>query len=205
MALQIIADRKPGFDEPIELNMVWNPPGVSSQSEATIPKGATNLFYQLNAGDGAEIHRWKIAALAHATVDGGQVYVSSQLAGLEVATPYLSGKIETLSAHPGESEKLTVNVQQLKPFDGKAKVRLMGLPEKITAPEIELSKDDKTVSFDVALDSKCQTGSFKNLFCAVDIVANGEKIPHNIAAGGILRVLPVKAETAKVAAAERKK
>ncbi|PWU13372.1 MAG: peptidase [Verrucomicrobia bacterium] len=205
MALQIAAERKPGFEEPIEVNMVWNPSGVSSQSEATIPKGATNVVYQLNAGDGAETHTWKIAVLAHAAVDGGQVYVSSQLATLEVANPYLSGKAETLATHPGESAKLTVNLQQLKPFDGKAKIRLMGLPEKITAPEAEVSKDDQKVSFDLTMDPKCQTGSFKNLFCAVEVMANGEKIPHNIAAGGILRVLPVKAEGTKVASVGGKK
>src|SRR5262249_22100518 len=66
MQLEVIAERATNFDEPIELNMVWNPPGVSSQSEATIAKGATNVFYQLNAGGGAETHKWRIAVLGHA-------------------------------------------------------------------------------------------------------------------------------------------
>jgi hypothetical protein len=116
----------------------------------------------------------------------------------------VTGKVETLSSHPGETAKLTVSLQQLKPFEGKAKIRLVGLPEKIAAHESEISKDDQKVSFDLTLDSKCQTGSFKNLFCVVEVTAHGEKIPHNIAAGGILRVLPIKAEPAKVAAVEKK-
>ena len=49
------ADRAPNFEEPIEVQMLWNPPGINSQSEATIPKGATNVSYQLNASAGAEI------------------------------------------------------------------------------------------------------------------------------------------------------
>jgi hypothetical protein len=205
MALEITAERKPGFDEPIEVQMIWNPPGVTSQSEATIAKGATNVFYQLNAGESAEARAWKMAALGHATVDGGQVYVSSQLAALEVATPFVAGKIETLVAHPGQTATLTVALQQLKPFDGKAKIRLLGLPENIAASAKEITKDDRKISFDLAVDLKRAPGSFKNLFCSVEVVKNGQVIPHNIASGGILRVLPVKREATRVASAEKKK
>jgi hypothetical protein len=199
MALEIVAGRNPGFDEPIELQMVWNPPGVNSQSEATIPKGATNLFYQLNASDSAEARPWKIAVLGHATVEGGQVYVSSQLTGLEVAKPFVAGKIQTLSANPGKPAKLVVALQQLKPFDGQAKIRLLGLPEKVTAPAMEISQDDQTISFNLTVDPKCAPGSFKNLFCAVEVPDNGQVILHNIASGGILRIAPAKPEPAKVA------
>ena len=153
--------------------MVWNPPGVSSQPEATIPKGATNVFYQLNAGGGAEVHSWKIAVLGHATVAGGQMYVSSQLADLEVGAPFLTGKIETLWVNPGKPGKLTVNLQRAKPFEGKATIRLCGLPEKVTAPEKTITKDDQEVVFDLTVDPTCSAGSYRNLFCAVDVPQNG--------------------------------
>lgn len=206
MALEVVADRKPGFDEPIEVQMVWNPPGVTSQSEATIPKGATNVLYQLNAGDGAAVRNWKITVLGHATVDGGQLYVSSQLAGLEVATPFLAGKIATLAAIPGKPAKLTVDLQQLKPFAGKAAIRLLGLPEKVSTQAKDITKDDGKVTFDLTVDPKCAPGSFRNLFCAVDVMQEGHVVPHNIASGGILRIVPVKREAVKVAAtAERKR
>jgi hypothetical protein len=205
MRLEIVAERETNFDEPIEVNMVWNPPGISSQSEANIPKGATNVFYQLNAGGGAETKAWKIAFLGHANVKGGAVYVSTQLAKLEVATPFLSGKIETTWVNPGKSAKLTVNLQQAKPFEGKASIKLMGLPDKVSAPEKEITKDDQEVVFDVNVDQACSTGSHKNLFCAVDVKQNGETISHTIANGGILRIVPPKKEDNKVAVAQTKK
>ena len=118
MRLEIVAEREHGFDEPIEVHMVWNPPGVSSQPEATIPKGATSVFYQLNAGGGAEIHSWRIAVLGHATVAAGPLYVSSQLANLEVAAPFVTGKIETLWINPGKPGKLTVNLQSSEAVRG---------------------------------------------------------------------------------------
>jgi hypothetical protein len=205
MRLEVVVERAPGFDEPIEVQMVWNPPGVSAQSEATIAKGQTNVFYQLNADGGAEIRSWNIAVLGHATVDGGELYVSSQLAKLEVASPFLSGKIETLWAKPGHPAKLTVQLQNLKPFEGKATIHLLGLPEKVSAPEKEFTKDDQEVTFEVTLDSKCSLGSHKNLFCAVDVKKDGHVIPHTIASGGILRIVPPGKDDTKVAAAKETK
>lgn len=205
MRLEVIAERETNFDEPIELNMVWNPPGTSSQSEATIPKGATNAFYQLNAGGGAETHTWKIAILGHAKVDGGELYVSSQLTPIEVAPPFLSGKIETTWLNPGKSADLTVDLKQLKPFEGKATIRLLGLPENVSVTDREITSADQEVVFKLQANEKCSTGSHKNLFCAVDVQQNGQVIPHTIAQGGILRIVPPKKEDAKIAAVAKKK
>jgi Bacterial pre-peptidase C-terminal domain len=195
MQLEVAVERAPGFDEPIELQMLWNPPGVSSQSEATIPKGATNITYQLNAGGSAEAKRWKITVLGHATIDGGAIYASSQPAELNVASPFLSGKIETAWVNPGHPGKLVVDLQQTRRFEGKAAIRLCGLPEKVSAPERQISADDKEVQFDLTVDPKCPTGPCRNLFCAVDVKQNGQVIPHTIATGGVLRVVPPKKNT----------
>jgi hypothetical protein len=200
MALEVVAERAAGFDGPIQLQMVWNPPGVSSQPEITLPKGATNVVYPLNADRGAETRAWQVAVLGHATVDGGELYVSSQLANLEIAAPYLAGKIETLWVNPGQTGKLTVNLQPAKPFEGKAKIKLMGLPEKVAAPEKEIEKDDREVAFDVTAETNCPAGSHRNLFCAVEILNQGTAIPHAIAHGGILRIVPPKKLSGTLAA-----
>ncbi len=203
MRLEAVAERTPGFDEPIEIQMVWNPPGISSESEATIPKGSTNVLYQLNASGGAETRNWKIALLAHAKVEGGQVYVSSQLATLQVSSPYVSGKMETLWLTPGKSGKLTVTLKQEKPFEGKATIRVCGLPNKLSCPEREITKDDQEVVFDVTADPTCSQGSFKNLFCSLELKDHGQVIPHNLARGGILRVVAAKKGETKVVAANK--
>ncbi len=205
MPLQVVTERSAGFEEPIELQMVWNPLGISAQPEVTIPKGATNVTYTLSANSGAEAKTWKIAVLGHATVEGGPVYVSSQLADLEIAPPYLSGKMETLWLNPGKTGKLTVALKQSKPFEGKATVTLTGLPEKVSAPAKEITKDDQEVTFDVTADPACSPGSHRNLFCNVDLKDKGAVIPHIIAQGGILRIVPPKKNEATVAAAGGKK
>jgi hypothetical protein len=201
MRLEIQAERSTNFNEPIELQMVWNPPGLSSQSEATMPKGETNITYQLNATGQAETRTWKIAVLAHAKVEEGLLYVSSQLAPLEVSSPFLSGKMETAWVNPGKPGKLTVSLQQNKPFEGKAKVKLVGLPDKVSAPDKEITKDDQEIVFDLTVDATCPAGSYKNLFCSAEIIKDGQVIQHNIAQGGILRIVPPKKEIPKIAAA----
>jgi len=192
MDLKINVERDAGFDEPVNVKMMWNPPGVGSQPDITIPKGAAEGTYQLNATASAEPRKWKIAVIASATVKGGQVYVSSQLSPLEIGEPYVVGKIETVAASPGETPKLVCKLDQKKPFEGKATLKLMGLPEKVTAPEVQISSQDKEAVFELKVDPKCPFGSHKNLFCAADIKANSQSIPHNIGAGGILRVVPPK-------------
>jgi hypothetical protein len=200
MDLKINVERNPGFDEPVNVKMMWNPPGVGSQSDMTIAKGSSSGTYQLNATGNAEPRKWKVAMIASATVKGGTVHVSSQLATLEIGEPYVVGKIETLAASPGDTPKLVCKLDHKKPFEGKATLKLMGLPEKITAPEAQITPEDKEVVFNLKIDPKCPFGSHKQLFCAADIKANSQSIPHSIGAGGVLRVVPPKNKETKVAA-----
>jgi hypothetical protein len=200
MEIKVNVERKPGFDDPINVKMLWNPPGVGSQSDITIPKGASVGNYQLNATVNAEPREWKIAMIASATVKGGQLHVASQLTQLEIGEPFVTGKIQTLAASPGETPKLVCKLEHRKPFEGKATLKLMGLPDKIAAPEVQITAEDKEAVFELKIDPKCPLGSHKQLFCAAEIKANSQSIPHNIGAGGVLRVVPPKNKETKVAA-----
>ena len=192
MDLKIIAERNPGFDEPISVKMMWNPPGVGSLSDVTIPKGQNSALYRLNATAEAQTRLWKIAVLGSATVGGGPLFVSTQLAPLEIAPPFLTAKIATSAVEPGKTTNVTVALTQNIPFEGKVTIRLVGLPEKATVAEQKISKDDKEVVFKVSVDPACPTGSHKALFCVVDIIKAGEIIPHSVGSGGILRIVPPK-------------
>jgi hypothetical protein len=81
----------------------------------------------------------------------------------------------------------------------------MGLPEHVTTEDKEITKADQEVVFDLKADTDCPPGSQKNLFCSVDVPCSGDTIPHTIASGGILRVVPPKKSDSKLANAEVKK
>jgi len=192
MDLKIVAERKPGFDEPINVKMMWNPPGVGSLPDITIPKGENSADYKLNAKEDAQQHVWKIAVLGTATVGGGPVWVSSQLANLEIGEPFVVGKFDPITAEPGQTVKLVCKLDQKQPFEGKASAKLIGLPDTVKASEAEISKEDKEVSFSLAVDAKASPGSHRNLFCSMEIKKNSEIIPQNIGSGGVLRIVPPK-------------
>jgi hypothetical protein len=185
--LKVVADRKPGFEEPISVRMLWNPPGVASVPDLTIPKGEKSIIYKLSANGGADIHKWKIAVIGSATVSGGTAWVSSQLAPLEVTEPFMTVKIDLAKVEQGQSTKVICKVDQRVPFDGKALVKLMGLPAGCTAADKQITKDDKEIVFDVVTDAKAQVGLNKSLFCNVVVEKDSQPIVHNLGSG-ILRI-----------------
>ena len=198
-ALEIIAERQEGFDEPITVKMLWNPPGISALPDMVIPKGANHVAYQLNATARADVRKWKTAAVASATVKGGTAYVSTQLADLEVAAPHLAGKIELTKVERGLTAKMVCVLDQKSPFDGTAVAKLVGLPGNVTANPVEITKDSKEAVFEVVTTDKSPTGSHKSVFCNVVVMRDGEPVSHLIAQGSVLRIDPPRGKPVAVA------
>jgi hypothetical protein len=195
-AWKIIADRQEGFDEPITVKMLWNPPGVTSPPDLVIPKGASSVDYKLNASNKAEVRKWKTAVVATATVKGGAAHVSSQLAELEIAAPFLAGKIALTKVERGQTAKLVCTLEQKNPFAGTAVARLVGLPANTTASDVEITQDSTAATFEIVTTAKSPLGSHKNIFCSVNITREGEPITHLIAQGSVLRIDASRPKTA---------
>lgn len=183
MSLKVVAERKNGFKAPITLQMLFNPPGVGSASSVTIPEGQNEAVYPINANSGAMVRKWKIAILGQATVGNGPVYVSSQLATLEVAPPFVQFALERAAVEQGKETDLFCKIQHSTPFEGPAKVRLIGLPHMVTAPEADITKDTKELAFKIKTDKASPAGQHKNLFCQVVVTHNGEPVLHNVGSG----------------------
>ena len=192
MDLKVVVDRDAGFDEPIVLKSVWNPPGVTAQPDITIPKGATNETFPLSAKPDAELREWKIALSAAAKVNGGELMVSTPLTPVTIGEPFVTATMEKSACEPGKGTNIVVKLDQKIPFEGKATIRIVGLSEKVNVTEKEITKDDKEIVFPVKVAADCQTGSQRNLFCSLLVKKDGVVIPHNIAAGGVFRVTPPK-------------
>ena len=90
MNLKVVATRKEGFNAPIALRFLYAPPGVGVNNSISIAEGQTEALVPITADGNAEINTWKIAVLGEAPVDGGPLVVSTQLADLEVAEPFLA-------------------------------------------------------------------------------------------------------------------
>jgi len=183
MNLKVVATRKEGYTAPISLQMLYNPPGVGSSSGIAIPEGQTEALMPLNASGDAELKTWKIAILGVATVGNGAVWVSSQLANLEVADPYFQFAFQATAVEKGKETEVVVNVTKGKDFEGPAKVELLGLPNEVTTEPLEFSKDSTEVVFKLKTTGNSPVGKHPTLLCRAIVTANGEPITHMLGSG----------------------
>ncbi|HMJ91160.1 MAG TPA: PPC domain-containing protein, partial [Candidatus Acidoferrum sp.] len=205
--LNVVVKRRAGFVDPIQVKMMWNPPGVSSLPDITIPKGSNSAIYTLNAKPDAQPNKWKIAVLGSIGTEnradrGGTTFVSSSLTPLEVGEPFVVGTISPVMVSPGQETKLICKLDQKKPFEGKARVRVLGLPEGVIASDAEITSADKEVIIKLKIGEKVPHASYRNFLCAADVIHNGQTIPHNLASGAVIRVVPPKSGATKQVAAK---
>ena len=191
MSLKIVATRKEGFTAPINVRMLYNPPGVGSSGEIVIPEGQSEAIIPLTANGGAEVKVWKIAVMGEATVGNGRVLVSSQLANLEVAEPFLGFAFNAAAVEQGKETDLVINVTNSKAFDGEAAVQLLGLPFEVTTEPQKITKDTKELVFKVKTTAKSPAGRHKTLLCQAVVTANGEPVVHGLGPGELRIDVPL--------------
>ncbi|HXE51463.1 MAG TPA: hypothetical protein VN541_00520, partial [Tepidisphaeraceae bacterium] len=189
MNLKVIAERSTGFKGAINVRMLFNPPGIGSTPAVDIPPDKAEVDYPISASDGAPARMWKICVLGVADVNG-PMWVSSDLADLQVSEPFLQMKLDMAAAEQGKPCSVVCHIEQNKKFDGKAEVKLLGLPPGAAAPDMQVTSADKELVFNVTTDAKTPAGQHGTLLCQVTVMANGEPIIHNLARGGMLRVDP---------------
>src|SRR5262249_13111886 len=115
-----------------------------------------------------------------ATVGNGPVWVSSQLATIEIAAPFVTFAMERAACEQGKETELFVKVQQNRPFDGPAKVNLVGLPAKVVTAEQTITKDTKEFAFNLRVAKASPAGHHNGLFCRVVVPFGGEPALHNV-------------------------
>jgi len=175
MGLKIVAERRDGFKAPIVVTPLFNPPGLAANA-ITIAEGQTEGVMPLTANGAAAVGKWKYVVMAYATVKDGPVWVSSQPANLEIGVQPVTVAIERAAAEQGKPAAFHGRVALNTTFPGPAKVRLLGLPAKVAAPEIDLAADAKLLSVPLTVDAASPPGNHKNLICQVAITQNGEPI-----------------------------
>ncbi len=190
MNIKVVATRKEGFDKPIKVRMLWNPPGVGSQNEIDIPAGQTEALYPVNAAGNAQARTWKIAMTAVSDAGGGPVWTSSQLGSLTVAEPMVGMTIDMVAGEQGKTAQILCKINHITPFEGKATVTLFGFPPKVACaqPTKEITKDDATLVFEADVAADAPVGQHKTLFGQIVITKDGEPIAHNLAGGSVFRI-----------------
>ncbi|MBP3959752.1 PPC domain-containing protein [Gemmata sp. G18] len=176
--LRVVAKRAAGFKGAITVFPLWTPPGMGIQGSAVIPEGQTETVLPMNAAPDAGARKWKTAVHAVADAGKGPVWVSSQLFALEVAAPVVTLAMERPAVEQGGQTQLFCKVAVTRPFEGKAKVTVYGLPTKVTTQVLEVTKDTKEIAFPIVADKTSPIGQH-NVFAQVVIDKGGELITGN--------------------------
>ena len=116
-----------------------------------------------------------------------------------------------MSVEQGKDVDLGVKIEKAVDFPGEAKATLLGLPNKVTAEPVTITKDSTEMVFHVKTDQSSPPGEVKNLFCQVVITQNGEPIVHNLGTGRLridkplppARTAPAAAKTTVTSARRR--
>jgi hypothetical protein len=185
--VKVTVKRNAGFKGAVNVYPLWNPPGVGIQGSITIPENANEGFLAMNAAGNAMVKKWKTALIANTTVGNGAVWTSSQLFDLEVAPAYLGLTLERGAVEQGKDTQMFVKLNTIKPFAGNAKLRLIGLPAKVTTQELQFNKDSKEIAFPIKVEPTAPAGIHRNIFCQIEIPESGETIVHNLG-GSELRI-----------------
>lgn len=175
MNIKVVVHRDEGFDGAIYVQFPFAPPGVGAAGSISIEKGQTEGLYPVNANGDAMLGKWPVMAIGAAEING-QAWVSSQLAELEVAEPYVTFALNRAACDKGQPTQIHCKLTHNTPFEGKAQAQLVGLPPGATADPVEFTKDTAEIAFQVKTTADTPVGNHKTPFCQVTISQNGEPI-----------------------------
>lgn len=188
MNLKVIAERKNDFKGPIALALLWTPNGLGTAGTVQIKEGENEGVVTISANGNAPTQKWKICVVGSADFGKGPIWVSTELVEIEVGAPLIGGQIARTFVDQGDSTTVTVKLDQKTPFEGKAKLALLGLPPNVTADEQEITKDDKEAKFTVKAGANAPPGQHKQMFCQFTLAKDGESMNTTFGNGGILRI-----------------
>ena len=196
MSLKFRITRAEGFDEPVSVAMEWKPNGVSTGTPVTMRADKSEGEYLLGAARNATAGAYDVTLSA---VSGAQrpayrdsasrTYVSTKPFKLLVAEPHIEAKFARASIERGKTGVITVKLNHLKPFEGKAKATLTRLPRgiQLVEPFREIGPDDKEITFMLKATDDCLTGGYQGITLDLSVTEEGQSV-RQLSGSGTLRI-----------------
>jgi hypothetical protein len=187
LELKIKVQRAADFDGKVRLELPFKPPGIGA-STVEVKEGQTEVALPLNAAADAPVQEWQIAVAASLVPGGGDKkdqkqarragrgsWISSRPVTLAVVEPLVELAADKAVVEQGSETTLVFKATKPASFAGTAKVRLMGLPVKTEAPEVELAPGKEVIEFPVKVAADAPAGKHDNIFCRIE-VPQGESL-----------------------------
>ena len=187
LELRVRLERTEGFTGKVRLALPFKPPGVGAPASVDVAEDACEAVYPLNATPDAPLGTWQVVVTAVVKSQGKDrdknrdeltPLVSSQLIPLEVAEPVVQLAAEKTVVEQGRDATIVWKVTKPGAFVGPAKARLLGLPVKTEAPELELQAGDAELAFPVKVALDAPPGPHRNVFCELRVPKGDAWIVH---------------------------
>ncbi len=199
LTIPVRITRKPGFDEPIEIQFAYVPKGLAVQEKTTVAAGASEATMRISAKGDAALGSRPLVVTANTTggfqpgwyFGTGRMRVSSRIESITVAEPFFTLASEPDSVRRGERKRYAWRVEHKKPFEGEARVGLLGLPKgvKVIEPLPVVTKDSQEIGFQIEASDAALLGSVKGIGCEVTVQAAGQQVRQRTGTG-VLRIDP---------------
>ncbi|MFL2938135.1 MAG: PPC domain-containing protein [Opitutales bacterium] len=187
--LKVEVIRDANFTKDVTVKILTRPPGIGARGSLKIAGKDTIGYYPLTANGASALGIWDIGMQGEAAdEEGGQFLAASEFVGLKVEEPYVSLKINMPAIQRGQDGQMLCNLLVKRPFEGKAKLELRGLPAFSTTEPIEFDANSSEIQFPIKVEDKARAGITKNLFCFAKVPFNGKLITHTVGQGGQIRL-----------------
>ncbi len=202
MVLPVRVQRAEGFNGPITVRMLWNPPGIGSGT-LELPPDKSEGGLPLNAAGNATVGTWKIALTATTDGGGAPIEVATSLVPLQVAEPFVEFAVQKSRTEQGKGVEVVVRVTQRTPFDGEIQAQLLGLPGKVAAAPLPVTKDTQELKYALDVPPDAPPGEHNTLFIHADVPLGGGAVAHNSPAGQLIVDKPLPPKDPQLEAARQ--
>jgi hypothetical protein len=186
--LVVKVNRPADYDGRIRLELPFKPPGIGGRS-VDVKKGETEVRLPISCAANAAVKDWQIAVAAtlsevdsrdkkSARRGGGGIWISSRPVTLTIAEPFVDLAAEKASAEQGTTVKLVFKVNGTPSFQGVARAKLLGLPAKAEAAEVEFRPEQETLEFEVKVGRDTPVGKHQTVICQLEVPVGDAMVTH---------------------------
>ena len=198
LAIPVSIHRREGFNEPIEFQCDWVPPGLSVQPAVMVPGDQSESILRISGEANAPIGKCPIVLSAttvredlDAYLGTGRIRVSSNFVPVDVAEPFVELASQPESVRRGERKEYVWSIQHKSSFDGTASIRLLGLPKGVNVlePYPLIHRGSNEVLFHIEATDEALLGAVNGIGCELIVNVAGQEIRQRTGKG-TLRIDP---------------
>jgi len=174
MDLVVKATRKEGFNKPISLRLLSNPPGTAASGSVSIAADKSEAMIPLTANDGAALKTYPITVLATFDSGRGPITIASEFVQLEVADSLFDFQFNKTVAEQGKTATILVGIKPKREFEGTAEFEILGLPPgtSSTQGKIKFTPGLERLEFPLTVPAETRQGNYKTIVCRTVVTSD---------------------------------